>query len=511
MERFFASFKIWMVIAFLVLTAFWIPRPNIPICSGAAPSYEMQTTPGNGVITIERRPSLRWLVFPNGNQIVEATLSLDGQIIQLQQVAHDNAVTLLYQPIADLMPGTHTTQYLLTIAGFQSITLSSSFIIADKGPDLYAGKDQLKLATMESAALTVLNNYRQTLGLTALLQNQRLSMSAQAHANYQMLNGVQGHYEREGTPGFTGVKPKDRGEFFGYTGSIGEGISFAQPTDSIGIDQLMDAPYHRLGHINPNYKDVGIAFGWRPESTVVNYGTTGVSRDDRVMLYPYPGQTDAKISWFVTEDPNPLARYGQDKIIVGYPISLSVYDDKTIECKTQSATLIDDDGRSISFYLVDSSQETTNKRHVFLIPTQPLIPGKTYTATVRGVRLQKDGSSLPLNQTWSFSTLPELAIRHMGVVTLNHGEYIEVITKNGDLPDLNYTLSKNGNKVRSYVGQERKFYSYGGSLLENSEYSLEISSQSFLKKLNYKVIISGAGEDRKVNYLDVLQFDPSFH
>ena len=105
MRHFFAFYKIWMVVVFLAVAALWIPYYNIPICFGSIPNYEMQTTPENGVITIERRPSLRWLVFPNGNQINEATLSLDGQIIHLQQVTTDNAVTLLYQPTTDLAPG----------------------------------------------------------------------------------------------------------------------------------------------------------------------------------------------------------------------------------------------------------------------------------------------------------------------------------------------------------------------------------------------------------------------
>ena len=502
MKQFYVFFRSLLFIILLVVTVLWVIPHNTPISFGAAPDYEMQTTPTNGGITIERRPMLRWLVFPNGNQIKDAKLSLNGQVVPLQQVVNGNAVALLYQPTADLIPGSHRMEYTLTIAGFESITLSSSFVIADKGPDLYGGKDRLKLANMETEALATLNIYRQKLGLSPLLKNDRLSMSAQAHANYQTLNYVQSHYERQGDAGFTGVIPQSRGEFYGYTGQVGEGISYANPIDSIGIDRLMDAPYHRLGHINPNYKEAGIAFSWRPESTIIDYGTTEFNRDNQVILYPYPGQTDAKLAWFVAEDPNPLARYGLDKITVGYPISLSLYSDKTIEFKTRSARLTDNEGHDVAFYLVDSTQETDHKCHVFLIPAQPLMAGKTYTATISGDQLQKDGSTIPLNRAWSFSTLAELTLRHIGLITLGNDEYVEVITKNGDLPDLNYTLSMNGNKVCGYVGQERKYYSYDQSILKNGEYSLEISSNSFSQKLNYKVIISGSGTDRRVTIVN---------
>jgi len=502
MRRFYVFFRAWAVIIFFVAVTGWGNPSTISICFSAAPSYEVQTAPGNGAITMERRPVIQWLVYPNDNPIDVAQLSVDGQTVPVQQVATGKAVTLLYQPTTDLVPGRHTIEYMLTVGGFQSITLSSFFFITDKGPDLYGGKDRLKLVTMETEGLRVLNTYRQKLGLTALLRNEKLSMSAQAHANYLALNNVQSHYEQQGTVGFTGLKPKNRGAFWGYTGHIGEGISFSQPMDSLGIDRLMDAPYHRLGHINPNYREAGIAFSSQPESTIIEYGTPGISSDDRVMLYPYPGQIDTKISWFMAEDPNPLARYGLDKITVGYPISLSMHDDQTTEFKTKTATLTDDGGQSIPYYLVDSSQETDHKCHVFLIPVQPLFPGKTYTVTVSGLRIQKDGSTIPLTRTWSFSTLAELKIRHIGLITLNHGEYVEVITQNGDLPDLNYTLSQNGTILRSYVGQERQYYSYNGSLLENGEYFLEISSKSFSQKLNYKVNISGVGEDRVVKIVN---------
>jgi len=503
MRRLNSFVRIQTLLAFFIALVLWNYFNSSSISFGGEPSYEMQTFPVNGAVTLERRPALQWLVFPNGNTINKARLLLDGKTVPLQQIASGDAVTLMYQPAADLMPGSHTMGYTLEITGFRAITLASGFVIVDKGPDLYGGKNRLKLADMETEALLVLNNYRQTLGLNALLKNERLSMSAQAHANYQALNNVQGHYEGPDTPGFTGNKPQDRAYFFGYEGRVGEGINFSRPIAGTGIDGLMDAPYHRLGHINPNYQEVGIAFAWQPAQTIINYGTIGRSLDDRVMLYPYPGQLDGKIAWFVAEEPNPLARYGQDRITVGYPISLSVHEDKTVELKTQSASLTDDRGRSVPFYLVDSSQEKDNKKHVFIIPVQPLAPGKTYTATVSGARLQKDGASIPINRTWSFTTRAELAIRHISVMTLRNNEYIDVMTKNGDVPDLEYTLSRDGKKVCGYVGQEKKYYVYDGDKLENGEYSLEMTSSLFLNKANYKVVISGFGEERKCTYYSI--------
>jgi len=468
------------------------------LCIAAGPSYEMQVTPGNGAVTIEQRPLIRWLVFPNENRIRAVSLLLDGQFVSVEQVMKENTVSLEYHPLVDLLPGEHRIEYKLDIVGYQPIIVSSSFVIVNDRLDLYSGKNGLKVTALEEQAIVALNQYRKTLGLSLLTENQKLSMVAQAHANYQVMNRVRGHYEQQSSRGFTGIAPQNRADYMGYPGAVGEGISFVLPVDSLGIDRLIDAPYHRLGLINPNFREVGIGFGWDPDVTNVNCGTTQECNDDRVMLYPYSGQVDAKIAWFVAEDPNPLARYGLDSINVGYPISLSIHDSQTVEFKTISAKLVDENKQDVPFYLVDSAGEKDHKCDVFLIPKTPLLPGKTYTVTVNGIRVEKDGVTAPMNRTWSFATRAELSVRHMGIITLSNSECIEVIMNNGDIPDLNYTLTQQGEKVRSYVGQERQYYSYGGALLENGEYSLEISSSLFPASLTYRVRISGSGEERQV-------------
>ena len=101
-----------------------------------------------------------------------------------------------------------------------------------------------------------------------------------------------------------GVSPMDRAIYYGYYGSIGEGIFYGYDDIIMAIASLMDAPYHRLNHINPNWKDIGIGFDGI--TTTVVYGTKKSMTDERIVVYPYEGQTDVKTTWFVAEDPNPL-------------------------------------------------------------------------------------------------------------------------------------------------------------------------------------------------------------
>gem|GEM_PF-4684293 len=52
MGRLYAPVRTWRVIVFLMVGLLWNLYHNSPTCFSATPSYEMQTTPANGVVTI---------------------------------------------------------------------------------------------------------------------------------------------------------------------------------------------------------------------------------------------------------------------------------------------------------------------------------------------------------------------------------------------------------------------------------------------------------------------------
>ena len=66
-------------------------------------------------------------------------------------------------------------------------------------------------------AYTYLNQLRARAGLTEFLHNPQLEIAALNHANYLANNIMTGHNESQGLFGFTGVSPKDRVVYSGYS------------------------------------------------------------------------------------------------------------------------------------------------------------------------------------------------------------------------------------------------------------------------------------------------------
>jgi hypothetical protein len=111
------------------------------------------------------------------------------------------------------------------------------------------------------AAFNRINEARASAGLGLLEQAVLLDAAAQAHADWQVLNGVCGHSEVAGTPGFTGVDSLARIVYQGYhsVGSGGEVIGFTEAQDAYAaVDGLLNAFYHRELLLMPSYIDVGI-------------------------------------------------------------------------------------------------------------------------------------------------------------------------------------------------------------------------------------------------------------
>ena len=291
--------------------------------------------------------------------------------------------------------------------------LASSEISSKLDP--YAGKDKDALLAKVVKGINRLNEYRSKLGLPEFNYNEQLTYAAQGHSNYLNINNKTGHYQSPGDQGFFGETSMDRANYFGYYGSVGECISYGDDNVVMAIDILMDAPYHRLNHIDPILEDVGI--GIDGDITTVLYGTKTWMEDDRIVVYPYEGQTDVKTKWFVAENPNPLRFFGKDRIYVGYPISMSVHDYNTIELKTISASLKDKKGNDIAFYLVDSSKETDFKQHVFIIPKEPLKLATEYTVSVQAVRVTRNRKEIPIEKEWTSKTMESIPVTGVSLFT----------------------------------------------------------------------------------------------
>ncbi|MDM8559317.1 CAP domain-containing protein [Candidatus Parabeggiatoa sp. HSG14] len=225
-----------------------------------------------------------------------------------------------------------------------------------------------------SQAYTYLNQIRDRAGMTGFSQNSQLEAAAFNHANYLADNFMIGHYETEGTPGFTGIQVRERAIFTGYRSlSVSENVSSGDDTGIKSIDSLMSAIYHRFGFLSFDKNEVGIGIGKVLEPSpynvyVYNMGNVGLNtlcdgpafsgfgryyyevckpdikidatdfenvqeqiqnNNPSIVLWPTDGDNDVPPVFF-EESPDPLPDY----TVSGYPISIqfnpSVFSDVNV-------------------------------------------------------------------------------------------------------------------------------------------------------------------------------------
>lgn len=460
-----------------------------------AATFSYQMLPADGAVIQNKQPELQVQLTLHGESLESYQLYLNGQAIAAVYQAEPGLIT--GRPPGELQAGRHNLSLTFVLTGYQPVEISSSFTIEDKRSEYLPPGAGTEQSSFLAAGLTVLNQYRTALALPPVTEQPLLTRSAQAHADYLARNKLFGHYEDKTRPGFTGATVKERAELAGYYQPVGEGLSTATVSGGVGVDSLMDAPYHRLAHINPNFTEAGIGFTLRPDCTVINYGAPQGFTDGRIVLYPYPGQADAKIGWKAVESPNPLAAYGQEETYVGYPISLSVHDSATRELQVLSAGLAAAGGQPVPFYLVDASKESSWKQHVFLIPRTVLLPGMTYTARIEALRLMADGSTATLLQEWTFTTLPDLQALSATLEQMSTGEdFVNVRLKNGELADLAYTVKKGGQLWQTY--QDGRYLRYNPGQPLTGTFTLELTSSLFSAPVVYELEITDNRQNRQL-------------
>lgn len=491
-----------LVIGFLLgACAPVVATPSTGTTVAGNPTYDESLTPIDGSVIGERRPILGWTVYPNGQTIKSVRMILDGREVQTSRSSRGEGLAFEHRPAVDLMPGSHNLVASIVFEGYQALSLSSSFSIASNPINPFEGKDTIQLSGMELEAANHLNSIRRTLGLSVLSINHSLTTAVQSHSNFLQLNQFIGHCQNKNYPGFIGVTPQDRAVFFGYGGMATEGIDYGTSSPRMSVEGLLDAPYHRLGLVNPNDREVGAGFSLKPYNMVLNTGTPGARNDDQTIRYPYSNQVNVKSSWFVAESPNPLASYHKDHVYVGYPISLSFHDAKTRELRLLSAMLKDSAGREVPHYIVDSSRESELKKHVFLIPQTPLQPGVTYQVKIEAQRLLMDGSIRPVSEAWSFTTRTAIEVDYLGLINLQGIENLELKLKNGDMQDLSYLLIHDGEFIRRY-NTTQGFSWLNAKPLDAGTYRLQVSCPSLSSDLiEYQVSIADRAGKRIVTII----------
>jgi len=134
----------------------------------------------------------------------------------------------------------------------------------------------LVVANDKIGALNYINQLRVEAGLTQLVENSKLDIAAQKHADYLSDTNTIGHYENNSAyPSiyYSGVFPVDRGAAANYYSPYySENLSSGQKNVYDSIDGLMSAIYHRYGFLDFNIDEIGIGLNYNNSNgKIFNY------------------------------------------------------------------------------------------------------------------------------------------------------------------------------------------------------------------------------------------------
>src|SRR5439155_1444346 len=101
------------------------------------------------------------------------------------------------------------------------------------------------------------NELRFAVGAPTLTADPRIVTAAQNHANYNSANRIVGHFETAGLPYYTGYAPRDRVLAAGLNATFVSEVATSFGGALNGVQQLWDAPYHRLGLMHPSASSAG--------------------------------------------------------------------------------------------------------------------------------------------------------------------------------------------------------------------------------------------------------------
>ncbi|HEY8758112.1 MAG TPA: CAP domain-containing protein [Candidatus Limnocylindria bacterium] len=242
--------------------------------------------------------------------------------------------------------------------------------------------------------LQTLNDHRASVGAPTIGADARVNAASQNHANYSSANNYMGHYETSGLPYYTGYSARDRLIATGWTTAFVSEVATGGPSGIAGVNQLWDAPYHRLGMMHPNSVSTGWGFstlGSRP-STVGDFVYDFSQRPVAFVRSPAAGQTGIPTSWSGGESPSPLPAGVSGP--VGYPIMVVYSAGQGVTMR--AAEIVAPGGSRVPIYYAPQQFEYD---YQVIIPQKPLAAGTTYH-----VRFDINVNSVMATNEWDFTT-----------------------------------------------------------------------------------------------------------
>src|SRR5438093_252789 len=237
------------------------------------------------------------------------------------------------------------------------------------------------------------NELRFAVGAPTLTADPRIVPAAQTHANDNSANRIVAHFETAGLPYYTGYAPRDRVLAAGLNATFVSEVATSFGGALNGVQQLWDAPYHRLGMMHPN----ATTTGWGHSDLVGSATVADITYDfgfravDFVRS-PANGQTNIPTSWSGNESPSPLPAGATTP--VGYPIMVVYSGAQRVDMR--AAEVVAPDGTRLPIYYAPQQFESD---YQVIIPQRPLAANTTYH-----VRFDINVNGVMATNQWDFST-----------------------------------------------------------------------------------------------------------
>ncbi|WNQ13648.1 stalk domain-containing protein [Paenibacillus aurantius] len=373
--------------------------PAVPVTPASAQSATFYTWPASpsGSVGVAK-PVVQMKVKYTGLEVTSYSMMLNGAPVPVQY--DEMSGRFQYSPKENLAPGGYAVGFQLQFKGYQPKKYAWTFTVVPGAVQAFPAWEESQLE-----ALRAVNDIRRQLGLSEVVLNNNLNLSAAAHARYQDKQGIITHEETAGKEGFTGQTLSQRIAYFGYSNdSAAEDISqqtSTSPTEA--VDSLFDAPYHRIPFLDPGLKEIG--YGQQGSFHVLLFGIEGARKSGvETVVSPAGNQRGVAAGWNGHEIPDPLRLHGQAAYPVGYPIMAGFYSPDFKEVRLAGASLADSSGRDIELLLNSPAGDTHLTNQLLLLPAKPLQAGETYRVKLRAVIGKQDGSEEAVDREWTFTT-----------------------------------------------------------------------------------------------------------
>lgn len=339
------------------------------------------------------RPTIRWQVWTKSDQyeVGVPEVKLNDQVVPANYDPKISEVS--YTPPNKLPVGPYSVKVVVpilaagktvgTVKKDWNFSISSEAI--DELPTLTKDQEQI---------LVAVNKFRARLGLPNCVMDNRLAAAALAHSEFLELNHIQGHFQKQGMPGFFGISPSERLESYGFLDDSWEVVSYGLPKVEDAVQNLFDAPYHRLPFMQPGVLSCG--GGNQGVNCTVEFSRSTLEGS---AVSPANGEKDVKVSWFSRERPDPLRIHADlRQHLVGYPVVLAAFGDYEGKLVVDEAKLTTG-GQEVKAVLNQPSNDEKLTQACVLIPVDPLKKATKYAVSIKAHLGSKDFS-----QEWSFTT-----------------------------------------------------------------------------------------------------------